>query len=169
MVCNLNYQFYDCSMCVWFGWNDQSLLQECQSDDQRQNLYSRFLISGRDITAFFTDSSSNCQNCALDAQNYNSQQMVSSMTEKVENFCSLVDRCGMVVLVDQVCFFSDDHIICLCCLIHVLLWFFPVMKFMLIALVHLFIEDQSTSSKVPINVHFYSSAKPWHSLFTSKV
>ncbi|KAF3970469.1 hypothetical protein CMV_005848 [Castanea mollissima] len=75
---------------------------ECQSDDQRQNLYSRFLISGRDITAFFTDSSSNCQNCALDAQNYNSQQMVSSMTEKVENFCSLVDRCGMVVLVDQI-------------------------------------------------------------------
>ena len=142
----LELWIFDCSMCVWFGWNDQSLLQEYQLDDQRQNLYSRFLISGRDISAFFTDSSSNCQNCALGAQNYNSQRIVSSTTEKVENFCSLVDRCGMVVLVDQVCFFYDDLIICLFCLIYVLLWFFSVMKFMLIALVHLFIEDQSTSS-----------------------
>ncbi|XP_062178337.1 uncharacterized protein LOC133883124 isoform X2 [Alnus glutinosa] len=75
---------------------------ECRSDDPRQNLYSRFLISGRDIAAFFTDCGSDCQNCPLVSQNYSSQQIVSSMPEKNDNFCPLVDRCGMAVLVDQI-------------------------------------------------------------------
>jgi hypothetical protein len=48
------------------------LLQERWSDEPWQNLYSRFLISGRDIAAFFTDCGSECQNCTLVLQKYSS-------------------------------------------------------------------------------------------------
>ncbi|XP_059444630.1 uncharacterized protein LOC132176414 [Corylus avellana] len=75
---------------------------ERRSDEPRQNLYSRFLISGRDIAAFFTDCGSECQNCTLVSQKYSSQQLVSSMPETNDNFCPLVDRCGIAVLVDQI-------------------------------------------------------------------
>lgn len=75
---------------------------EHQPDQGRHNLYSRFLISGRDIAAFFTDYDSDCQNCTLVSQNYSSQQNVSSVPEKNGNFCSLVDRCGMAVIFEQI-------------------------------------------------------------------
>ncbi|CAL1397515.1 unnamed protein product [Linum trigynum] len=50
---------------------------ENQSDEHKQSLYSRFHISGRDIAAFFTDSEEG-------------------------DFYSMIDRCGMVVIVDQI-------------------------------------------------------------------
>ncbi|OMO58555.1 Vacuolar protein sorting-associated protein 13 [Corchorus olitorius] len=76
--------------------------KESQSDEQRQNLYSRFYISGRDIAAFFTDCGSDCQNCTLVKPNSDDQSVVMSPRfEKNDNFYSLVDRCGMAVVVDQ--------------------------------------------------------------------
>lgn len=67
-----------------------------------QNIYSRFFISGRDIAAFFTDCGSDCQNCTLVVPNYDSNPIIPPIPEKVDNFYSLIDRCGMAVLVDQV-------------------------------------------------------------------
>ncbi|XP_017974971.1 PREDICTED: uncharacterized protein LOC18603726 [Theobroma cacao] len=76
---------------------------EKQSDVQRQNLYSRFYISGRDIAAFFTDCGSDCQNCTLVQPNSNKQSvMMSPGLEKVDHFYSLIDRCRMAVVVDQI-------------------------------------------------------------------
>ncbi|XWS14258.1 hypothetical protein CRYUN_Cryun36dG0107400 [Craigia yunnanensis] len=76
---------------------------ESQSDEQRQNIYSRFFISGRDIAAFFTDCGSDCWNFTLVKPNSSNQSMVMSPgLEKVDNFCSLIDRCGMAVVVDQI-------------------------------------------------------------------
>ncbi|XVE82332.1 hypothetical protein DITRI_Ditri15bG0139900 [Diplodiscus trichospermus] len=76
---------------------------ESESDERRQNVYSRFYISGRDIAAFFTDSNSDCQNFALAKPNPSNQSMVMSpRLEKDENFYSLIDRCGMAVVVDQI-------------------------------------------------------------------
>lgn len=82
---------------------DQLILQDSENDEHRQNLYSRFYISGRDIAAFFTDCAFDCQKCTLVASNY--QPNGSPRPEKVDNFYSLIDRCGMAVLVDQVNFF----------------------------------------------------------------
>lgn len=65
-------------------------------------MYTRFFISGRDIAAFFTDCGFERQNCTLVSQHYNNQQIVSSMPDEADNFCPLVDRCGMAVLIDQV-------------------------------------------------------------------
>ncbi|KAF7837665.1 putative vacuolar protein sorting-associated protein [Senna tora] len=75
---------------------------ESQSDEQRKNPYSRFLISGRDIAAFFTDSGSEFGSCSSVKLNNDTQPMISSTTEKVENLCFLIDRCGMAVIVDQI-------------------------------------------------------------------
>ncbi|KAJ7955294.1 calcium-dependent lipid-binding family protein [Quillaja saponaria] len=75
---------------------------ESQSDDQRQNLYSRFNISGRDIAAFFTDCGSDFHNCTLVIPNYDSELIMSPIVGEDENFYSLIERCGMVVLVDQI-------------------------------------------------------------------
>jgi vacuolar protein sorting-associated protein 13A/C len=76
---------------------------ESQSDEQRQNLYSRFYITGRDIAAFFTDCGSDFGSCSLVNPNYDSEIKNSPITEKDENVYSLIDRCGMAVLVNQVC------------------------------------------------------------------
>ncbi|KAK8499441.1 hypothetical protein V6N12_012495 [Hibiscus sabdariffa] len=76
---------------------------ESQSDEQRQNIYSRVYLSGRDITAFFTDSASDCQNYASGEPNSSNQSiMMSPGLEKVGNFYSLIDKCGMEVVVDQI-------------------------------------------------------------------
>ncbi|KAK8681959.1 hypothetical protein V6N13_054356 [Hibiscus sabdariffa] len=76
---------------------------ESQSDEQRQDIYSHFYISGRDIAAFFTDCGSDCQNCTLVKPNSSDQSMVMSpRLEKDDNFYSLIDRCGMEVVVDQI-------------------------------------------------------------------
>ncbi|PPS16895.1 hypothetical protein GOBAR_AA03703 [Gossypium barbadense] len=76
---------------------------ESQSDEQRQDIYSHFYISGRDIAAFFRDCGSDCQDCSLMKENSSVQSMVMSpRLEKVDNFYSLIDRCGMAVIVDQI-------------------------------------------------------------------
>ncbi|XP_020230235.1 uncharacterized protein LOC109811016 [Cajanus cajan] len=77
---------------------------ESQSDEKRQNLYSRFYISGRDIAAFFTDCGSDFRSCSLVKPSYDSQIMNSPISEKYENVYYLIDRCGMAVLVNKVCF-----------------------------------------------------------------
>ncbi|XP_021714350.1 uncharacterized protein LOC110682332 isoform X2 [Chenopodium quinoa] len=69
--------------------------------DEDQSLYSRFYISGRDIAAFFTECGSESNNCSLFAphkDNYPSGTPV----EDVDNNSSLLDRCGMAVIVDQI-------------------------------------------------------------------
>ncbi|KAK8671255.1 hypothetical protein V6N13_037855 [Hibiscus sabdariffa] len=76
---------------------------ESQSDKQRQNIYSRVYISGRDITAFFTDSASDCQNYTSGEPSSGNQSTVMSPgLENVGNFYSLIDKCGMEVVVDQI-------------------------------------------------------------------
>nr|XP_043635621.1 uncharacterized protein LOC122606820 [Erigeron canadensis] len=66
--------------------------EEDQPDNQGQNLYSRFCISGRDIAAFFTDGSSDLQ--TRDRESLSQGSQLSAY--------SLVDRCGIVVIVDQI-------------------------------------------------------------------
>ncbi|KAJ6902719.1 hypothetical protein NC651_020256 [Populus alba x Populus x berolinensis] len=75
---------------------------ETQSDEKRQSIYSRFYISGRDIAAFFTDCDSHCYNSTVVVPNHNSQSLTSQIPEKVDNYFSLIDRCGMAVIVDQI-------------------------------------------------------------------
>ncbi|KAI4344734.1 hypothetical protein L6164_011925 [Bauhinia variegata] len=75
---------------------------ESQSDEQRKNLYSRFYISGRDIAATFTDCGSDIQSCCLVKGDYDSHLMMSPTAEKAKSFYSLIDRCGMAVLVDLI-------------------------------------------------------------------
>ncbi|CAN4121397.1 unnamed protein product [Withania somnifera] len=65
--------------------------------DQNQSLYSRFYISGRDIAASFTDCGSDNWECSLSSQPSECHNM-----EDAKNLWSLVDRCGMAVIVDQI-------------------------------------------------------------------
>lgn len=65
--------------------------------DQNQSLYSRFYISGRDIAASFTDCGSDSWECSLSCQ-----PSACHNLEDAKNLCSLVDRCGMAVIVDQI-------------------------------------------------------------------
>lgn len=69
--------------------------KDSQPDENRQSLYSRFYIYGRDIAAFFSDSGADCQNCTLVSPS-NSQLIDTS------DCYSLVDRCGMAVIIDQI-------------------------------------------------------------------
>ncbi|KAG8658937.1 uncharacterized protein LOC110610326 isoform X2 [Manihot esculenta] len=75
---------------------------ESDSDEQRQSLYYRCYISGRDIAAFFTNCNSGCQDPTGVILNDNSQAITSHIQERNENFYSLIDRCGMAVIVDQI-------------------------------------------------------------------
>ncbi|MED6115945.1 hypothetical protein PIB30_095545, partial [Stylosanthes scabra] len=77
-------------------------LQESQSDEQRHNLYSRFYISGRDFAAFFTDCGSDFGSCSLVKPTYDSQIISSPQAKEADNAYSLIDRCGMAVLVNQI-------------------------------------------------------------------
>ncbi|XP_058093613.1 uncharacterized protein LOC131239768 [Magnolia sinica] len=71
-----------------------------QHDEQRQCLYSRFYISGRDLAAFFTDAGpDNGKNTALPSI-FNGQPTMP--ISDGDNFYSLIDRCGMSVIVDQI-------------------------------------------------------------------
>ncbi|KAH0635119.1 hypothetical protein KY284_037905 [Solanum tuberosum] len=65
--------------------------------DQNQSLYSRFYISGRDIAASFTDCGSDSWECSLSCQ-----PSACHNLEDAKNLWSLVDRCGMAVIVDQI-------------------------------------------------------------------
>ncbi|XP_044485071.1 uncharacterized protein LOC123210663 isoform X2 [Mangifera indica] len=72
------------------------------SEENKQNIYSRFYISGRDIAAFFIDGTFDTRQCtSVIAMDY-SQPVVSPTMEKVDSFYSLIDRCGMAVIVDQI-------------------------------------------------------------------
>jgi vacuolar protein sorting-associated protein 13A/C len=101
MLLELQDLFCDYGCGIFFNYLVFS--QESQSDEQRQNLYSRFYITGRDIAAFFTDCGSDFGSCSLVNPNYDSEIKNSPITEKDENVYSLIDRCGMAVLVNQVC------------------------------------------------------------------
>ncbi|RYR23727.1 hypothetical protein Ahy_B02g057216 [Arachis hypogaea] len=76
---------------------------ESQSDEQRHNLYSRFYISGRDFAAFFTDCGSDFGSCSLVKLTHDSQIISSPRAKEADNVYSVIDRCGMAVLVNQVC------------------------------------------------------------------
>ncbi|XP_044499300.1 uncharacterized protein LOC123220770 isoform X3 [Mangifera indica] len=73
-----------------------------QSEEYKQNIYSRFYISGRDIAAFFIDGNSDSQQCTSIMVAENSQPIVSPKIEKIDSFYSLIDRCGIAVIVDQI-------------------------------------------------------------------
>ncbi|KAM1609645.1 hypothetical protein ACFXTN_020154 [Malus domestica] len=76
--------------------------KDSQQDKQRQNLYSRFFITGRDIAAFFMDCGPDCRSCTLDVPDYDNHPPLSPTPDNVENCYSLIDRCGMAVLVDRI-------------------------------------------------------------------
>lgn len=74
--------------------------KEEQFSDQGQCIYSRFYISGRDIAAFFTDCDSESQGCPLLSPNGTST--LCPLLEDTGNLCSVIDPCGMAVIVDQI-------------------------------------------------------------------
>ncbi|XP_071698618.1 uncharacterized protein [Rutidosis leptorrhynchoides] len=93
---------YECQFLLDFG-NFTLKTEEGPPDDQGQILYSRFCISGRDIAAFFTDgSSSDIQTIDVESPSSNSQLSTYPVTSGVSYSYSLVDRCGIVVIVDQI-------------------------------------------------------------------
>ncbi|KAG5388182.1 hypothetical protein IGI04_029723 [Brassica rapa subsp. trilocularis] len=75
---------------------------DTRSEEQRQNLYSRFCISGRDIAAFFTGCGSDNKGCSLLMEDFTNQPMMPPILEKGDSVYSLIDRCGMAVIVDQI-------------------------------------------------------------------
>lgn len=75
-------------------------LQDSDSVDEGQSLYSRFYISGRDIAANFTDCGFDSQSDMMASSSFDSQLSLSPDAVK---FYSIIDRCGMSVIVDQVC------------------------------------------------------------------
>ncbi|QHO42361.1 Calcium-dependent lipid-binding-like protein [Arachis hypogaea] len=81
---------------------DLVFLQESQSDKQRHNLYSRFYIPGRDFAAFFTDCGSDFGSCSLVKPTHESQIISSPRAKEADNVYSVIDRCGMAVLVNQI-------------------------------------------------------------------
>ncbi|WOH07393.1 hypothetical protein DCAR_0726823 [Daucus carota subsp. sativus] len=73
--------------------------KETNPVDEGQSLYSRFYISGRDIAASFTDCGSDSQSNILSSSSSDSQL---SLFPDAVNFYSIIDRCGMSVIVDQI-------------------------------------------------------------------
>uniref|UniRef100_A0ACD5YZI2 Uncharacterized protein n=1 Tax=Avena sativa TaxID=4498 RepID=A0ACD5YZI2_AVESA len=68
-------------------------------DEERQSLYSRFYIAGRDMAAFLV--------CDVAEDIYYvpeslSHSVLSGPTAYANQFCSLLDRCGMSVIIDQI-------------------------------------------------------------------
>ncbi|KAI7737218.1 hypothetical protein M8C21_001541, partial [Ambrosia artemisiifolia] len=92
---------YDSLFLLDFG-NFTLRTEEGRHDNDGQNLYSRFCISGRDIAAFFTDGNSNIQTCDVESSGYGSQLSAYPVTGSACHSYSLVDRCGIVVMVDQI-------------------------------------------------------------------
>lgn len=84
-------------------WNSKSILSSEQEDgqlhDHSDNLFSRFYISGRDIAAFFADCVSSTQ-----PFDWGSRPSFPSSSQDADKFYSLIDRCGIAVIVDQVYF-----------------------------------------------------------------
>ncbi|XP_074301933.1 uncharacterized protein LOC141633346 isoform X1 [Silene latifolia] len=75
--------------------------KEGQQDEQDQSVYSRFYISGRDIAAFFTAYGSESPDCSLFSPSRNGDPSGAPL-ECSGNICSLVDRCGVTVIIDQI-------------------------------------------------------------------
>ncbi|KAI3834068.1 hypothetical protein MKX03_035864 [Papaver bracteatum] len=76
--------------------------KEGQRDEQRQSLYSRFYIEGRDIAAFFSDCGSESGNCTLVTSTSSWEPSGLPFLENSDHIYSLIDRCGMTVMVDQI-------------------------------------------------------------------
>lgn len=76
------------------------LLQEGHHDDQEHNLYSRFRVSGRDIAALFTVGISLSQTCDLQTAGHSSRPSAYPITGC--HSYSLIDRCGIIVIAEQV-------------------------------------------------------------------
>ncbi|RAL47445.1 hypothetical protein DM860_013410 [Cuscuta australis] len=87
----------DSHLLLDFGHFTLQTKEDGHSHEQGQSLYSRFYISGRDIAAFFTDCGSDNQTCSLASQPSNSPTL-----EDINNIYSLIDRCRMAVIVDQI-------------------------------------------------------------------
>ncbi|KAF6156504.1 hypothetical protein GIB67_011305 [Kingdonia uniflora] len=86
-----------------FGHFTLQTKEEGQHDEQRQSLYSRFHISGREIAAFFTEcGSEDGKSCTLVSSAFGGRPSRLPILEEVDNFCPLIDRCGMAVIVDQI-------------------------------------------------------------------
>ncbi|XP_047948182.1 uncharacterized protein LOC125194160 isoform X1 [Salvia hispanica] len=71
--------------------------EDGQLHDHSDNLFSRFYISGRDIAAFFADCGSSTQ-----PFDWGSRPSFPSSSQDADKFYSLIDRCGIAVIVDQI-------------------------------------------------------------------
>ncbi|KAG8370579.1 hypothetical protein BUALT_Bualt14G0131800 [Buddleja alternifolia] len=87
----------DSHLLLDFGHFTLQTKVDGQLHDQGQSLYSRFYISGRDIAAFFTAGGSESN-----SSTWGSQPPISACSEDADKFYSLIDRCGMAVIVDQI-------------------------------------------------------------------
>ncbi|XP_071939359.1 uncharacterized protein [Coffea arabica] len=87
----------DCHLLFDFGHFTLRTKDDDQFNDQGQSLYSRFFISGRDIAAFFSDCGLDSQSCSLACQ-----PSISPSLQDVDSIYSLVDRCGMAIIIDQI-------------------------------------------------------------------
>ncbi|KAK9139107.1 hypothetical protein Scep_008788 [Stephania cephalantha] len=76
--------------------------EDSQGNEQRQSIYSRFYITGRDIAAVFMNCGSDNGNCTLTTSALDNQSSRLSVLEDADHFYSLIDRCGMAVIVDQI-------------------------------------------------------------------
>lgn len=104
---------------------------------------------GRDIAAFFIGGGTDSGNDTSVSSILNGQPSTSSVSDEMDSFYSVIDRCGMSVIVDQVCLFPPWIIsLQICRLVHTLLSILGTILF----------EDQNTTSKIPINSDFGSSA-----------
>ena len=77
-------------------------MQEGEHDNEGQNWYSHFRISGKDIAAFFIDGGSDIQTSDQESPSHSSQLSAYPVVDGACHLYSLVDRCGIVVIVDQV-------------------------------------------------------------------
>ncbi|EPS74076.1 hypothetical protein M569_00677, partial [Genlisea aurea] len=77
-----------------FGHFTLKTKEDAEQNYNGHSLYSRFHISGRDIAAFFTDG------CLPSF--WGLLPTHSVVTKDTDNFLSLIDRCGMAVVLDQI-------------------------------------------------------------------
>lgn len=77
---------------------------------------------GRDIAAFFIGGGTDSGNDTSVSSILNGQPSTSSVSDEMDSFYSVIDRCGMSVIVDQVCLFPPWIIsLQICRLVHTLL------------------------------------------------
>ncbi|XP_031479692.1 uncharacterized protein LOC116250249 isoform X3 [Nymphaea colorata] len=75
--------------------------KEGADDDQKQSFYSRFYISGRDITAFFLGSPSSDAVDVYAPLNFDCPSPSFPLTDGVNGVSSLIDRFGALLIIDQ--------------------------------------------------------------------